>query len=77
MTEFADPIVEEIRAFRAEHAQQFDGNLAAICDDLRKIQQTCQHQIVAFSPKRIRPQRQASPRTGKSRTPRRVAVSSS
>ena len=53
MNELNDPIVEEIRTFRAEHAQRFDGNLTAICDDLRRIQQDCHHPIVAFPPKKI------------------------
>ncbi|MBN2267765.1 MAG: hypothetical protein JW725_05520 [Candidatus Babeliaceae bacterium] len=54
MNELNDAIVEEIRTFRAEHAQRFDGNLAAICDDLRRIQQESHHSIVAFPPKKIR-----------------------
>ena len=30
-----DPIVEEIRQFRREHTNKFEGNLHAICEDLR------------------------------------------
>lgn len=61
MNDLQDPIVEEIRTFRAEHAQRFDGNLVAICADLRKIQQECQHPIVAFPPKKIRTRSQVKP----------------
>lgn len=47
-----DPIVEEIRKFRQEHTDRFDGNLEAICGDLRKLQQTCGRPVVTFQPKR-------------------------
>lgn len=30
-----DPIVEEIRAIRHEQFQKFNGDVAAMCDDLR------------------------------------------
>nr|VFJ47089.1 MAG: hypothetical protein BECKFM1743C_GA0114222_100416 [Candidatus Kentron sp. FM]VFJ48927.1 MAG: hypothetical protein BECKFM1743A_GA0114220_1006412 [Candidatus Kentron sp. FM]VFK08233.1 MAG: hypothetical protein BECKFM1743B_GA0114221_1006311 [Candidatus Kentron sp. FM] len=33
-----DPIVEEIRRVRDEHARRFDYDLAAICNDIRKQQ---------------------------------------
>jgi hypothetical protein len=33
-----DPIVSEIRNFRAEHAAKFRGDLAAICADLKRIE---------------------------------------
>lgn len=46
-----DPITEEIRRFRQEHAQRFQLNLDAICADLRKIQQECGHPVVTFKPK--------------------------
>lgn len=31
-----DPIVAEIRAIRRDYAKQFDNNLHAICEDLRR-----------------------------------------
>ncbi|MGR3320226.1 MAG: hypothetical protein ACUZ8O_17305 [Candidatus Anammoxibacter sp.] len=34
-----DPIVEEIRAYRNEHAKKFNYNLDAICDDFKRRQQ--------------------------------------
>ncbi len=48
-----DPFVDEIRRFRQEHTQQFQGNLAAICEDLREIQRTCGHPVVAFPPQSL------------------------
>ncbi len=50
-----DPFVNEIRQFRHEHTQQFDGDLAAICKDLRHIQQACGQPVVTFPPKRVSP----------------------
>lgn len=48
-----DPIVEEIRRYRQEHAQRFQLDLAAICADLRKIQQQCDHPVVTLPPKKL------------------------
>lgn len=48
-----DPIVEEVRRFRQEHAQRFGNNLDAICDDLRKHQAACGHPTVRLPPRRI------------------------
>lgn len=47
-----DPIVEEVRKYRMEHTRQFQGNLAAICADLRSIQTVCGHEVVRLSPKK-------------------------
>ena len=47
-----DPLVNEIRQFRHEHAHQFHEDLAAICEDLREIQRTCGQAVVTFPPKR-------------------------
>ena len=41
-----DPIVEEIRRYRMEHTKKFDGDLAAICEDLRTIQRSSGHKVV-------------------------------
>jgi len=48
-----DPIVEEVRRHRREHAQRFNNNLDAICEDLRKHQASCGHPIVRLRPRRI------------------------
>ena len=54
-----DPIVEEIRRFRQEHTEHFHGNLEAICDDLRKLQQACGHPVVTFQPKPLKPRKRS------------------
>ena len=46
-----DPIVDEIRNIRHEHAARFNFDLHAICEDLRKKEKTCGHPLVAPSPK--------------------------
>ncbi len=48
-----DPLVDEIHRFRQEHTQQFQGNLTAICEDLREIQRTCGHPVVSLFSKRL------------------------
>lgn len=50
-----DPIVEEVRRARSEHAQQFGFDLEAICEDLRRIQKMCSHKVVRLSPRRLKP----------------------
>jgi hypothetical protein len=51
--EMKDPIVEEVRKARQDHAKEFDHNLSAICRDLKRIEQECGHPIVSFQPKRL------------------------
>jgi len=46
-----DPIVEEVRKARWEHAQRFAFDLDAICEDLRRIQKTCGHRVVSLPPR--------------------------
>ena len=50
-----DPIVEEVRKAREEHAKSFDYDLTAICADLRKQQEACGHKVVSLFPKRLEP----------------------
>ena len=45
-----DPIVEEVRKHRMEHTDKFQGDLSAICEDLRAIQIASGHKIVRLSP---------------------------
>jgi len=47
-----DPIVEEIRKIREEHAAKFNYDLDAICADLKEKEIDCGHPIVSFPPKR-------------------------
>ena len=46
-----DPIVEEVRRHRMEHTRKFDGELRRICEDLRRIQQTCGCKIIRRPPR--------------------------
>jgi hypothetical protein len=48
-----DPIVEEIRRFRNEHAKKFNYDLNAICEDLKKHQLTYSHKLVRLKPKKM------------------------
>ena len=47
-----DPIVEEIRKIRQEHAAKFKYDLKAICIDLKEKEKGCGHPVVSFHPKR-------------------------
>jgi hypothetical protein len=52
-----DPIVEEVRKWRMEHTQKFGGDLAAICADLRSIQEASGHEVVRLPPRRLTPRK--------------------
>ncbi|HEX7376656.1 MAG TPA: hypothetical protein VF278_06060, partial [Pirellulales bacterium] len=52
-TMWIDPIVEEIRRFRDEYAAQFNHDLHAICNDLRRQQGKDCRDVVSLPPKRI------------------------
>ena len=43
-----DPIVEEVRKIRQQHAKQFNYDLRAIVDDLRKQQEQSGRKYVRF-----------------------------
>jgi hypothetical protein len=47
-----DPIVEEVRKIRHEHAKRFNFDLRAIVDDLRKQQEHSGRKYVRFEPRR-------------------------
>jgi hypothetical protein len=47
-----DPIVEETRKIRQQHAKQFNYDLRAIVDDLRKQQERSGRKYVRFEPRR-------------------------
>ena len=46
-----DIIVEEIRLSRTEHAKKFDFDIHDICEDVRKMQQSCGHSVISLKPK--------------------------
>jgi hypothetical protein len=48
-----DPIVEEIRKYRMEHTRKFQGDLSAICTDLRSIQIASGHKIVRLAHRKL------------------------
>lgn len=47
-----DPIVEEIRRIRDEHARRFGYDLAAICADIRQHQRSCGHPVMRLTKKK-------------------------
>jgi hypothetical protein len=53
-----DPIVEEIRRFRDEHAKRFNYDLDAICEDFKSHQYRFDNRLV-----RLKPKRSATPKT--------------
>jgi hypothetical protein len=48
-----DPIVEEVRKDRTKHTQKFQGNLSAICADLKQVQKASGHKIVRLAPRKL------------------------
>ena len=49
-----DPIVEEVRKAREEHAAKFDYDLAAICRDLREKQAESGRRVIRREPKLLK-----------------------
>lgn len=47
-----DPIVEEVRKYRMQHTRKFNGDLTAICANLRGIQGSLGYEIVRLAPKK-------------------------
>jgi hypothetical protein len=52
-----DPIVEEVRKIREQHAKRFNYDLRAIVHDLRKQQEQSERKYVRFAPRRPAAQR--------------------
>ncbi len=50
-----DPIIEEVRKVREQHAARFDYNLAAICNDLREEQERSGRKFVRLQPQKPQP----------------------
>jgi hypothetical protein len=53
-----DPIVEEVRRIREEHAALFGYDLRAIYDDLKETEKQSGRAIVSFAPKRLKEKRE-------------------
>jgi hypothetical protein len=49
-----DPIVEEVRKIRAQHAAKFNYDIHAICEDIRKQERRSRRKVVTLRPKRPR-----------------------
>jgi len=49
-----DPIVEEVRKARQDHAREFNHDLSAICCDLKKIEKNCGDRLLSLPPKLLR-----------------------
>jgi hypothetical protein len=47
-----DPIVEEVRKIRNEHAKKFNYDLEAIAADLKRQQKASKRKFVTFQPKK-------------------------
>ncbi|HUT55747.1 MAG TPA: hypothetical protein VM658_20320 [bacterium] len=52
-----DPIVAEVRKHRMDHTLKFKGDLAAICADLRAVQEASGHNVVRLRPRKQKPLR--------------------
>ena len=46
-----DPIVEEVRKARQDHAKKFNHDLSEICNDLKNIEKKSGHEMATFPPK--------------------------
>jgi hypothetical protein len=48
-----DPIVEEVRQYREQHAAKFNYDLQAIYQDLKEQEQKSDQIFLSYSPKRL------------------------
>jgi hypothetical protein len=48
-----DPIVEEVRKVREEHAARFDYDLKRIFQDIKEREEKNGHKVVSLPPKRV------------------------
>lgn len=66
-----DPIVEEVRRARQEHALRFGNDLDAIVEDIKRHQATCGHPVVRLPPRRLETRNRLHPlNIGKSDVPK-------
>lgn len=61
MEKWRDPIVEEVRKTREAYARQFNFDLRAICQDLRKRQNEGGRRVVRPEPRRVQSTGTSSP----------------
>lgn len=50
-----DPIVAEIRRYRAEHAEKYDHDLGRICEALRETEEKSGRKVVHRRPRLLLP----------------------
>jgi len=55
---FEDPIVEEIRRYRKEHAAKYGNDIHRICEALREGQKKSKRKVVNFGPKKLSDRRE-------------------
>jgi hypothetical protein len=55
MTMWKDPIVEEVRRIRHEHATKFNYNIHEICEDMRRRERESGRTYLTLPPRRIEP----------------------
>jgi hypothetical protein len=48
-----DPVVDEIRKVRQQHADKFRGDLHAICEDLRQQERESGGRFISLPPRRV------------------------
>jgi hypothetical protein len=49
-----DPVIEEVRRVRQTYAEQFEFNLRALADDLKKKERKHPELVVSLAPKPVR-----------------------
>jgi hypothetical protein len=49
----SDPIVDEIREIRQQHTDEFQRDLHAICEDIRRQERESSRKFVKLSPRRV------------------------
>ena len=55
-----DPIVAEIRRYRAEHAEKYGHDLGRICEALREVEAKTDRKLVRRKPRLLLPKRAAN-----------------
>ncbi|MCB1775941.1 MAG: hypothetical protein KDI50_00750 [Candidatus Competibacteraceae bacterium] len=55
-----DPVVEEIRKYRAEHAAHYGNDLNKICEALREQEKKSKKEFVNFGPRLLQLKRYGS-----------------
>ena len=67
-----DPIVDEIRQIRRLHTDRFQGDLHAICEDLKRQERESGRRIVTYPPRPVPRPPAAQPVPGSSETDQTV-----